>query len=140
MIGILEALFVYNFSKRQIKAQPLFLQGDPLFSAFWDRVINKREETVFGSVVEGLDRIQAEQAVMHMSVGMLKGYFKANPFRQQAIKTFARGKGTYYALIVPINSPLKPIMQFASNKLLESGAMDYLQKQWEGNYATEKFL
>ncbi len=31
------------------------LQGDPLYSQFWDRVINKREETVFNNLQEGLD-------------------------------------------------------------------------------------
>ena len=60
------------------------------------------------------------------------GYLKSNPFHQQDLKTFARQKGTYYALIVPINSPLKPILQKASNTLLEAGTMDHLVKLWEG--------
>ena len=60
------------------------------------------------------------------------GYFKANPFHQQDVKTFARQKGSYYALIIPINSPLKPILQKASNTLLEAGTMDYLMKLWIG--------
>ena len=60
------------------------------------------------------------------------GYFQANPFRQQTLKTFAKGRATFYALIVPINSPLKPILQKASNTLLEAGTMDYLVKVWEG--------
>ena len=56
------------------------------------------------------------------------GYLKSNPFHQQDLKTFARQKGTYYALIVPLNSPLKPILQKASNALLEAGTMDHLVK------------
>ena len=48
------------------------------------------------------------------------------------MKTFAKGRATFYALIVPINSPLKPILQKASNTLLEAGTMDYLVKVWEG--------
>ena len=48
------------------------------------------------------------------------------------MKTFAKGRTTFYALIVPINSPLKPILQKASNTLLEAGTMDYLVKVWEG--------
>jgi len=108
------------------------IQGDPLFAAFWDRVQNKPEETVFQNIEEGLDLLEEEQAVMHCSEGMLKGYFQANPFRQQTLKTFAKGRATFYALIVPINSPLKPILQKASNTLLEAGTMDYLVKVWEG--------
>ena len=62
------------------------------------------------------------------------GYLKSNPFHQQDLKTFARQKGTYYALIVPLNSPLKPILQKASNALLEAGTMDHLVKLWEGMF------
>ena len=94
--------------------------------------MNKREETVFGNPLEGLDRLRKGQTVMHMSVGMLKGFFRANPFRQQNIKTFARSRAYFYAIIFPLNSPLKPILQIASNKLLEAGIMDYLIQVWEG--------
>jgi hypothetical protein len=63
---------------------------------------------------------------------MLKGYFQANPFRQQQLKVFAKGKAEFYALIFPWNSPLKPILQKASNTFIESGTMDYMSKAWEG--------
>ena len=75
-----------------------------------------------------------EQAVIHASSGQLKGYFQSNPFRQQNLKTFANSKSVFHALIVPLNSPLKPILQKASNQLLESGMQDYLVKVWEGLY------
>ena len=67
-----------------------------------------------------------------ISTGMLKGYFRSNPFRQQNLKTFAKGRATFYSVIVPLNSPLKPILQKASNQLKEAGTMDYLVKTWEG--------
>ena len=95
------------------------------------------EIAVFGGVEEGLDLLLEGQTVMHMGTGMLKGYFQANPFRQQNLKTFARSKATFYALIVSLNSPLKPILQMASNKLLEAGTMDYLVQVWEGMFDSE---
>ena len=108
------------------------LQGDPLYSQFWDRVTNLPEETVFANLPEGLDILLQERAVIHTFTGMLKGFFQANPFRQQNLKVFAYGRPTYYTLIIPFNSPLKPILQKASNILTETGANDYLIKAWEG--------
>ena len=63
---------------------------------------------------------------------MLKGFFKANPFRQQKLKVFAKGRANYYALIVPHNSPLKPILQRACTILMENGMLDFLIGTWEG--------
>jgi hypothetical protein len=64
---------------------------------------------------------------------MLKGYFKDNPFRQQQLKVFAKGKSEYFNQIFPWNSPLKPILQKATNRFIESGTADYMSKAWEGN-------
>ncbi len=64
--------------------------------------------------------------------GMLKGYFQSNPFRQQNLKIFARGRPEFYTLIVPVNSPMKPILQKACSILQEAGTMDFLLKAWEG--------
>ena len=108
------------------------LAGDPLYSAFWERVQTMPEKTTFGNLKEGLDLIAADMNVIHTFTGMLKGYFKSNPFHQQKLKIFARGRAEFYALIVPLNSPLKPILQMASNALTEAGTRDYLLKAWEG--------
>lgn len=93
------------------------LQGDPLYAEFWDRVINKREETVFGNLREGLAMLKRERAVIHTDAGMLKGFFKANPFYSQNLKVFARGRAEFYTLILPFNSPLKPILQKICSQL-----------------------
>ena len=66
---------------------------------------------------EGLDLLKEERAVIHTFAGMLKGYFKSNPNRQQNLQIFARGRAEFSSVIVPINSPLKPILQAASNAL-----------------------
>ena len=81
---------------------------------------------------EGLNLLREEHAVIHTFTGMLKGYFKSNPYRQQNLKIFARGKAEFSTLIVPINSPLKPILQAASNALTEAGSRDHLLRKWEG--------
>lgn len=74
----------------------------------------------------------SERAVIHTMTGMLKGYFQSHPFRQQNLKIFARGRPEFYTLIVPVNSPMKPILQRACSLLQEAGTMDYLLKAWEG--------
>ena len=88
-----------------------------MFLEFWDRVQNKSEETVFSNIKDGLDLLKEERAVIHTFTGQLKGYFKSHPYHQQNLKIFARGRAEFSALIVPINSPLKPILQAASNAL-----------------------
>ena len=94
---------------------------------------NKREETVFSTPKEGLDSLLMGPQIIYISEGILKGYFKANPFHLQNVKTFGKGRASFFSLIVPTNSPLKPILQKASNQLMESGTMDYLIKVWLGN-------
>lgn len=95
-------------------------------------MLNLPEETVFGNLKEGLDLLTKERAVIHTMTGMLKGYFRANPFHQQNLKVFARGRAEFYTLIIPFNSPLKPILQKACSELQEAGTMDYLVSVWEG--------
>ena len=48
------------------------LAGDPLYSAFWERVTDFRQTIVFGNVKEGLDMLKQERAVIHIYSGMLK--------------------------------------------------------------------
>ena len=40
---------------------------------------------------------------------IFQGHFKANPFWQQNIKTFAREKAEYQSNVYPKNSPLVPL-------------------------------
>jgi hypothetical protein len=56
-----------------------------LVSRFWDRVVNKPKETTYANLDEGLDLLTKDRSVMHVSQGLLKGYFKKNPSRQQVI-------------------------------------------------------
>ena len=106
--------------------------GDPLYSEFWERVTNMREEHVFQNVEEGLNMIEKERAVIHIGEGRLMSYFNTNPFRQQKLKVFAKSQPKPQGLIVQLNSPLKPILQAAFNALTEAGIKDVLLKEWEG--------
>ena len=42
-------------------------QGDPDYVAFWDRVQNKREETVVNNVGDGIKALREGQHVFHIS-------------------------------------------------------------------------
>ena len=106
--------------------------GDTLYSDFWKRVTNMREEHVFQNVEEGLSMIKKERAASHIGEGSLMSYFNTNPFHQQKLKVFAKSQPQPQGLIVQLNSPLKPILQAASNALTEAGIKDALLKEWEG--------
>ena len=69
---------------------------------------------------------------MHVNYGSLLGYFKANPFHTQNIKVFGKSRPEYFSLILPYNSPLKPILQKSTNEFIETGTAEYLLKKWEG--------
>ena len=106
--------------------------GDYLYSEFWERVTNKREEHVFQNLEEGLNMIRKERAVIHIGEGRLTSFFQTNPFHQQRLKVFAKSRPQPQGFIVQHNSPLKPILQAAANALTEAGIKDALLKEWEG--------
>jgi hypothetical protein len=107
-------------------------QGDPDYAKFWERVENKREETVYNSVEEGLKSLQEGQNVIHISERMLKRYFLERPYIQQPVKVFAKGKPEFKTIIVTLNSPLKPIFEFGIRSLMQGGASDRVLRKWEG--------
>ena len=107
-------------------------QGDPDYVKFWERVQNKREETVYNAVGEGLMALKEGQAVVHISERMLKRYFLERPYIQQPIKVFAKGKPEFKTIIVTLNSPLKPIFEFGIRSLMQGGSSDRVLSKWEG--------
>ena len=110
----------------------LYFQGDELYASFWDRVQNLPEETVYNNVDEGLNKLLEGPNVIHVNYGNLVGYFQANPFHIQNIKVFAKGRAEYFSIVLPFNSPLKPILQRGTNAMIERGSVGYLLKKWEG--------
>ena len=80
-------------------------------SQFYCRIINKPDEAVFQTVTEGMLKMENELTVIQLSEGALKGHFKANPFWQQTVKTFAKEPAAYRANIWPKNSPLVPLFR-----------------------------
>ena len=105
---------------------------DPLYAEFWSRVQDDPEKTVYKNIEEGLSTIQNVENVIHVSYEILLGYFRSNPFAYHKIKVFDKKKGNYNGLIVPLNSPLKPILQKGAVNLIETGALDHLVKSWVG--------
>ena len=81
-------------------------RGDPDYKAFWDRVLQNRDKHVYNSVEEGLQWIKNERAVMPVSSGMLKGFFRENPFYYQQLLIFGQGRPKFNALIFTKNSPI----------------------------------
>ena len=53
---------------------------------------NNPDETVFGSIGEGLDRLEQGRFVMHCFEGMVRGFFRVNPYHIQRLKQFGREK------------------------------------------------
>jgi len=64
--------------------------GDPEYSALWQRIQSNPGETIYKSIEDGLQRVESSQSVMHVYKGMLNGYFKSNPFHHQRLQLFGR--------------------------------------------------
>ena len=109
-----------------------YLQGDPLFEDFLKRLQKYPDEFTFTSLEAGLETLRNERVVMYIHSELLRGYFTQNPFFYQRLKMFGRSRSVFLALPVPINSPLKPILQTAFTDLVEGGAIDHLTAKWEG--------
>ena len=99
------------------------LQGDPLFVDFLKMLTKNPDEFTFTSLEDGLKTLQDERAVMHIESQLLRGYFTQNLFFNQRLKIFGRTRTIFNAMPVPINSPLKPILQTAATDLVEGGAI-----------------
>ena len=108
------------------------LDGDQDFNAFLDRIRDKPSETVFTSIEDGLAKLEEGPYVIHVQMGMLKGFFRANPYHNQRLKVFATEKPRLDGLIFPLNSPVKEVMKLAMSRLFESGGVEYLLDKWEG--------
>lgn len=109
------SLTLGNDALFQYKAQ----EGDADYAAFWDLVLNKREEAVYSNMEEGLKFIQEGPVVIYVSSAMLKGYFRENPFHQQELKIFGKEKPTYSAVVLTRNSPLKQVFTSVTVYILQ---------------------
>ena len=106
--------------------------GDPDYTKFWERKLNKPEETVFKSAAEGVARMRQERVVLHLQEGTLKGYLKEHPELSDNVKVFAPSSPEYFNIIVNNNSPLGPVFQQASLLLVEQGVRDHIASTWLG--------
>jgi hypothetical protein len=128
--------------------------GDRDFINFVDRMETRPAETKFSSLNEGLRLLEEGRNVMHCFEGMLKGYFRTNPYNVQKLKVFAKEKARvrrhqyqsvtglvlnrpsffnqFDTLVFSRNSPVKSMFELASSRILESGAFHYLLQRWEG--------
>lgn len=50
------------------------------------------EEALYADIGEGLQKVKDDRFVMHVFEGMLRGYFRENPFHQQELEIFGKGK------------------------------------------------
>ena len=106
-------------------------QGDPDYKAFYDRVKNDPNDTVYKSTKAALERMRAEQVVIHTTDRILSAHFRLHR-QQQSIVVFARGYTQFRGSVVGKNSPLKPILSSAFRKLYEQGAIDRILHANEG--------
>ena len=59
--------------------------------------------------------------------GILKGYFRNNPFHNQELMVFGREKSTYNALIFTKNSPLAPVFDLGMKMMRETGTVEQVK-------------
>ena len=107
--------------------------GDKDFRAFWSRVQEHPQDTIFHSVENAITRIGEEQVVIHLSDKLLRQYYMENPTITRPKTIFSKGEKRIETMIVTDNSPLGPILTHGCNKLLERGVIDILDEKWIGN-------
>ena len=105
-------------------------EGDPDYVAFWDRVINEPDESVFKSVGEGMNEVLNGFYVAQMQEGSIKGWIRDNPIDGEKVQIFGRGRASYYTLILTNNSPLTPIFSSLTRTMIEKGAIDRINAKW----------
>ena len=69
------------------------MAGDRDYIDFVKRMNATENNVKFSSMKEGLDKLLEGQNVIQVTDGMLSGYFHANPFHQQSLRTFATARG-----------------------------------------------
>ena len=104
--------------------------GDPDYVAFWERVTNEPEDSVFKSVGEGMGKVLDGFYVAQMQEGSIKGWIRENPIQGEKVKIFGRGRASFYTLILTNNSPLGRVFSSATRELIERGVIDRINSNW----------
>ena len=108
-------------------------QGDKEHVSFMQRVMRQPEENVAKSLEAGLSNMKADPSiVLHVSDGMLKSAFREDPFLNQPLKTFARGRYEFYNFILFKNSPISPAFRHGLRKMMQTGVTNHLMGKWLG--------
>lgn len=95
--------------------------GDPDYTAFWDRVNNLPEETVFPNRTEGIRRAKEEFGVISIGESQLIGHLGRNPNERHGLKVFGRGRKEFWNTIVSNNSPFGPRLRYGTLHVVEQG-------------------
>ena len=106
------------------------LGGDPDYNAFWDRVENEPDDAVYSAIGDGMEKVLNGFYVAHMQEGNIKGWIRNNPVKGDKVKIFARGKATFYTIILTNNSPIGKVFSTATRELIEKGAIDRISANW----------
>ena len=106
--------------------------NDIIYDEFWERTNKNPQEVKFSGIEEGIQYLQEDQVVIHISDGLLKQYYKNNPSMRRP-KTFSsEGEKFGENMIVTENSPLGPILTNGFQTLYENGIVDLYDKKWRG--------
>ena len=108
------------------------MAGDPDYIDLVKRMDNNPKEIQFSSAEDGLLKLKEGRNVIHITEGLLNGFFHTNPFYHQPLKVFGIEKSRIDGLIFPLNSPVREVIKIASTQMFETSAVDYLIRKWEG--------
>ena len=113
------------------------MAGDPHYIDLVKRMDNNPKTILFSNAKEGLLKLKEGRNVIHITEGLLNGFFHSNPFYHQPLKVFGTEKSMIDALIFPLNSPVREVMKIASTRMFETSAVDYLVQKWEGESTSQ---
>ena len=106
--------------------------GDPDFVEFWDRKLNKPEETMYDSPEQGIEIMQTDRVVLHIQESSLKGHLVGDPSAGFGMKLFGASKPEYFNFMLNNNSPIGPMLRLGLQQMAESGVMAHVEIKWTG--------
>ena len=115
--------------------------GDPDYIAFWNRVIENPDESVFQGLEQFLTEHQDHPHVIREYQAKIDVNNKyGRPELQNKLKILYKDRVQYMGILITKNSPLGPILRHGTNNMFERGVLDYLAVKWLGRGRHEDSL
>ena len=110
---------------------PQVKSRDRDFLAFFSRIQNKPDETLFSDIEDVITLHAKDAVVVSIQQSIIDVHTKyGNPEQHNKLEIFQRGPFEPYGMIVTKNSPFGLILKYAAEIMLERGVFRHLKLKW----------